>query len=84
MFRYFDCRCSTDGITARCADLIAGELVGDEHARHVPQALERAKHRRSEPMLTISAGRRRLRWIRVESGPSASAKVFEKLSALEG
>src|SRR6478672_8561234 len=30
----------------------------------------RAKHRRSEPMLTISAGRPCLRWIRVESCPS--------------
>jgi transposase InsO family protein len=44
----------------------------------------RAKHRRSESMLTLSAGRRRLRWIRVKSCPCASAKVFEKLSALEG
>jgi hypothetical protein len=40
LFRYFDCRCSTEGITTRWAGPGAGELVGDEHPRHIPQSLE--------------------------------------------
>jgi hypothetical protein len=38
----------------------------------------RAKHRRSEPMLTTSAGRRRLRWIQVESCPSRARKYSRR------
>ena len=42
MFRYFDRRWATDGITTRWAAPVAGELVGHQHPRHVPQALEQS------------------------------------------
>ena len=44
----------------------------------------RAKHRRSEPMLTHQRGTPPLALDPSRKLPFASAKVFEKLSALEG
>ena len=41
LFRYFDSRCSTEGLP-RGGPAVAGELVGDEHPRHVPQSLEQS------------------------------------------
>ena len=31
LFRYLDCRCSTDAITSRCGHCVTAERVGEQH-----------------------------------------------------
>jgi len=70
---------SSESVFIKCGPGVGGELL---LWRMISPW--RAKHRRSEPMLTISAGRPLPALDPSRKLPLASAKVFKKLSALEG